>query len=901
MTGGNNGVVIIPNDHANSLLWQKVNSGAMPPSGNLTTTQIDLIANWIDEGAFENPATDSLTIFISEYAEGSSNNKYLEIYNPTDQSIDLTGFAFPSVGNAPDDPGNYEYWNEFPTGSTIAPGDVFVIAHPSADATILAHADMTHLYLSNGDDGYCIVEGTEGNYTILDCIGDWNGDPGDGWDVAGVTEATKDHTLVRKSTVLTGNPDWSESAGTNADDSEWIVYDQNTWDYLGFHVYGTGGGNIAPIASAGLNQSVNYGIEVTLDGSGSVDPDGSIESYLWAQVAGAIVSLSSNNEMVVTFTAPTTTDSLSFILTVTDNDGDDDSDTVFVKTRETLSNQVFFSEYAEGSSNNKYLEIFNGSETDLDLSQYAISSCSNGCPDESTWDYPNNIVFATGTMLLVGEVYVISHPNADAAILSESDQTFTYLSNGDDVFGLVDASTGDIIDIIGEMGEDPGDGWAVAGIENATKDHTLVRKASIIAGNPDWTSSAGTNENDSEWIVYDQDIWDNLGSHSQNVDAPSVAITSVSPNFIADNTEIEVSAELNPVTGSMASASIYYGTDDALLNTTEMFLESGSTWMGIIPAQNGNILLQFKVFATDDSGNEGESSVQSRLIASSTPDEIDEVHANVVEDQIVTIQGIVTVGTGLLSTTKTSAYIQDESGRGLNLFDYELIEGINRGDELRVVGYVDQYYSTVEVTDFVYETISIDNTLPTPQETTSSGANSSDYEGTLISFPGEITILETIGDNDGLKLTIDDVTTVMIWNSTGVTTSGLDVGTSWDFTGIGSQYSEMYQLLVAYDEDIATLGIDNISTIPNEFALYPAFPNPFNPVTTISFSTDIEGEIHLNIYDINGRLVDQMNYENIYPGTHQTTWDASSLSSGVYFIRLKNNTHHAIQKVMLLK
>ncbi|MDP7128581.1 MAG: T9SS type A sorting domain-containing protein, partial [Candidatus Marinimicrobia bacterium] len=168
-------------------------------------------------------------------------------------------------------------------------------------------------------------------------------------------------------------------------------------------------------------------------------------------------------------------------------------------------------------------------------------------------------------------------------------------------------------------------------------------------------------------------------------------------------------------------------------------------------------------------------------------------------------------------------------------------------------------------------------------------------------FPGEITVLETIGDDDGLKLTIDDVTTVMIWNSTGVTTSGLEVGTSWDFTGIGSQYSETYQLLVAYDENIATLGIDAGNTLPNEFALYPAFPNPFNPVTTISFTTDIEGEIQLDIFDINGRLVDQMNYENISPGTHRTTWDASSLSSGVYFIRLKNNTHHAIQKVMLLK
>ena len=49
-----NGPVIIAGDHANSLLWQKVNSGSMPPSGQLTTDQLNLIATWIDEGARDN-------------------------------------------------------------------------------------------------------------------------------------------------------------------------------------------------------------------------------------------------------------------------------------------------------------------------------------------------------------------------------------------------------------------------------------------------------------------------------------------------------------------------------------------------------------------------------------------------------------------------------------------------------------------------------------------------------------------------------------------------------------------------------------------------------------------------------------------------------------------------------
>ena len=58
-------------------------------------------------------------LFFSEYAEGSSNNKYLEIYNASDATVDLSGYAFPSVSNAPSTVGEFEYWNTFPEGATI--------------------------------------------------------------------------------------------------------------------------------------------------------------------------------------------------------------------------------------------------------------------------------------------------------------------------------------------------------------------------------------------------------------------------------------------------------------------------------------------------------------------------------------------------------------------------------------------------------------------------------------------------------------------------------------------------------------------------------------------------------------------------------------------------------------
>ena len=216
-------------------------------------------------------------LFFSGYAEGSSNNKFLEIFNPTDAAISLDGYAYPNVSNAPNVPGEYEFWNEFEAGASVAPGDVYVIAHPSADPAILAEADETFNFLSNGDDGFILVMGTQDDFIQIDAIGDWNGDPGSGWDVAGVSAGTKDHSLIRKSDITNGNGgDWTASAGTNADDSEWIVLDQNDWTGLGSHDFtgSCGGGNFAVVYDCDgvcLNDADGDGVCDELEIAGCTD------------------------------------------------------------------------------------------------------------------------------------------------------------------------------------------------------------------------------------------------------------------------------------------------------------------------------------------------------------------------------------------------------------------------------------------------------------------------------------------------------------------------------------------------------------------------------------------------------------------------------------------------------
>ena len=98
--------------------------------------------------------------------------------------------------------------------------------------------------------------------------------------------------------------------------------------------------------------------------------------------------------------------------------------------------------------------------------------------------------------------------------------------------------------------------------------------------------------------------------------------------------------------------------------------------------------------------------------------------------------------------------------------------------------------------------------------------------------------------------------------------------------------------------------IENASSseiIPDNFGLASAYPNPFNPTTTISFSVPSESIVSLKIYDISGRLLKTLLSNNYQPGYHSVTWNASDISSGVYFVKMNADGFSTSQKLMLIK
>ena len=917
-------------------------------------------------------------LFFSEYAEGSSNNKYFEIYNPTGETVDLSGYAYPNTSNAPTVPGEYEFWNTFAAGASIAPGDVYIVAHGSANAAILAEADETMNFLSNGDDGFALVQGTETDFVILDVVGDWQADPGTGWDVAGVAAATADHTLVRKSEVISGvGYNWALSAGTNADDSQWIVLNQDVWDNIGGHVFTGNCG--AAVPGCTNDNATNYNPDAneddgscTFDNACNVDgvvvaagsyyfspadlaiemgttvvwenmggshnangvtstitglPFGNPEDFYFSPVSGSVdgtcigsftftvpgvynydcsvgthaalgmvgtitvgqggctnpaapnyneaadyddgtclevtatpIATIQEGQLTGAYTGTTVVtngvvtgvfgslvsmqngqgpysgiwlygpnvpvsvgDEVEVTGTVTEYNGlteltgvsivinaqgaalptpevlstatvaageewegvlvqvtgdvsaeslgfgewglddasgqcviDDrgynaiatgnvtlgstwqvtgpldysygafkiqprsEADALLYGCTSSSANNynagagiddgscefsgescgIFFSEYAEGSSNNKYLEIYNPTGSTVFLSQYILGNCSNGCdtPDDPfisnqfdffTFNFPFDATIAPGG------TYIVAHPASAQAILDLADITYTYLSNGDDAYGLFELAGGDtlLVDLIGLIGPDPGSGWEVAGIANATQNHTLVRNEFVYTGNAgNWEASAGTNELDSEWIVLDIDDFTDLGTH---------------------------------------------------------------TFSGTCAASTGGCTDPFAVNYDENATSDDGSCI---YISNYT---IQEIQSGALAGQMQT-SGIVTAlypPDGSLAG-QASYVIQD--GTGPHSAIWVIGSGVALGDEVSILGNVTEVYGLRQIQAATPEVLSSGNALPAAELLATGAINDEQWECVLISMTGEcVNAAAGYGEwhlNDGSGIgVIDDI------------------------------------------------------------------------------------------------------------------------------------------------
>ena len=97
-----------------------------------------------------------------------------------------------------------------------------------------------------------------------------------------------------------------------------------------------------------------------------------------------------------------------------------------------------------------------------------------------------------------------------------------------------------------------------------------------------------------------------------------------------------------------------------------------------------------------------------------------------------------------------------------------------------------------------------------------------------------------------------------------------------------------------------TLGASEVY-IPNDFEVSIAYPNPFNPITNIEYGLPKESNVSISVYDVNGKLVEELLNKKQDLGYYKVTWDAREHATGLYFIKLIAGEYQNTQKVMLVK
>ena len=225
------------------------------------------------------------------------------------------------------------------------------------------------------------------------------------------------------------------------------------------------------------------------------------------------------------------------------------------------ASDLFISEYIEGSSNNKAIEIFNGtgSAVDLGAGNYDLRLYFNGASSYTTIDLAGTIAD--------GDVFVIANSSANAAILAQADQTSGGLTfNGNDVVALARNSAN--IDVLGTIGVN------VTNLVDVTK----VRNSSIDAGTPTYTAS--------EWSDYAADTTGDLGSHTFSGGG--------TPSYVSGYSNRTVAGTSQSVTGLVAGATYYFraravngaGTSSNSTTASVVTLGAGTPpTMDAIPAQ----------------------------------------------------------------------------------------------------------------------------------------------------------------------------------------------------------------------------------------------------------------------------------------------------------------------------
>lgn len=321
--------------------------------------------------------------------------------------------------------------------------------------------------------------------------------------------------------------------------------------------------------------------------------------------------------------------------------------------------ELYFSEYVEGSSNNKALEIANTTGSDVDLSSYEVQMYFNGNTSPS-------LTISLAGMVENDNVFVLANRNADTDILNVADQTNgAGWFNDDDAIALLNG--GVIVDVIGQIGNDPGSQWGTG--DTSTQNNTLRRIETVTQGDADGSDSFDPSLG---WEGFAQDSFDHLGifDGSSNGGTPDSSI--VINEIDADNPSTDSVEFIELYDGGNGSTSLdglilvlFNGSDDASYSVIDLngFSTNAQGYFTVGSANVANV--DHIVFTTNGLQNGADAVALIRGNAADFPNDTP-VTSSLITDNLI---DVIVYGTSdsddtdLLSALGVNQQI-DEAGAG---------------------------------------------------------------------------------------------------------------------------------------------------------------------------------------------------------------------------------------------
>jgi hypothetical protein len=545
-----------------------------------------------------------------------------------------------------------------------------------------------------------------------------------------------------------------------------------------------------PVADAGDNQGVSPGVTVTLDGSSSYDPNGSIIAYEWTQLSGTAVTLSDEEAAITTFTSPNSDGSLTFKLSVFDNDFNEATDEITI----TISSPITIQDIQYTTVQGTYCyETPMAGETVI--TSGVVTAVKPG-------DYPNFFLTQPGVNSW-GGIYVfdtsVSPQVGDELVLSATVNEYYSFTQLIDVTSSSTISNGNPVI---PRSISTGDLGIACSFEGEGYESMLVKVSNITVEGVDefgnWVINDGSGQTMVDDYFFDGD-WPSISIGDEYGSITGVVEYSYSEFKILPRNADDISEEDGCILGDLNGDGGWNVLDIVTLANCILAgncVDPVAVPYGCAGDLNGDggwnvldIVTLANCILAGDCGGRVDDASHSKLI---------------IDNNVVSIEADGFIG-GVQMTLK-------------------------HGDDF-----------SIEMTDFALLGTGY---LTTGNETRLLVISPETEE--LFSYNGEFEIIEAIVANSEQEVSVD-------------------------------------------------------MPIVTSFTLSDAYPNPFNPTTTMTLTTPDAGNVTVQVYNLHGQIVSTLLSGHQPANTYSLVWDASNVPSGMYFVKAEFGGITETQKLMLIK